>query len=115
MASIKEHNQLLKVVFDGSKHLNHVLSSDEIKKMTMIESKYPLSRLPVCGHCEKLAYWHHGGQAYCPSCGTYTRQPITYANYLASGYDVDATGNTARHVLAREQTKRALIIPNYGE
>jgi hypothetical protein len=115
LASVAEHNQLLKVCFDGNKHLKHVMTSNEIHKMTLIEEKYPLSRLPVCGGCEKLAYWHHNHTAYCPSCGTITKVPITYASYLASGYDVDATGNTARMVLEKERSKRSLIIRNFGE
>lgn len=115
MASVAEHNQLIKVCFDGSKHLNHVMSAEEIKNLAVIEDRYPLTRLPVCGHCERLGLWHHGGQAYCPSCGTYTRRPITYAQYLASGYDVDATGATAKLVLEQERSKRALILPDYGE
>ena len=115
MASIKDHNQLIKVVFDGNKHLNHVLDNDQIRKMTMIEDKYPMSRLPVCGGCERLGFWDRGGQAYCPSCGTYTKRPITYSQYLASGYDVDATGKTAKLVLEHERSKRSVVLPDYGE
>lgn len=115
MASVLEHNQLIKICFDGSKHLKHVMTSEEIKKLSIIEGKYPMTRLPVCGSCEKLAYWHKNGTAYCPSCGTITKSPITYAQYLASGYDVDATGQTARMALETERSKRAVILPEYGE
>jgi len=112
LASIKEHNQLIKVVFDGNKHLNHVLSSQEINKMTMLEERYPLTKLPVCGHCEKLGYWNRNGTAYCPSCGTYTKKPITYSSYLASGYDTD--GTLAKWMVNIDKNKRS-ILPDYGE
>ena len=37
---------------------------------------------PVCNHCERPAAWHIGGTAYCFSCGTTTKEPITVARYL---------------------------------
>ena len=113
MASIKEHNQLIKIVFNGNSHLKHVMSSEQIKQMTLIEGRYPLTRLPVCGHCEKLAHWYRGGQAYCPNCGTYTKNPVTYASYLASGYDID--GTTAKWMLDTEKKLRNKVLPDYGE
>jgi len=113
VADIKTHNNLIKVVFDGNKHLKHVMSSKQIKKITVYENSYPLTRLPVCGHCEKLAYWNKGGTAYCPTCGTYTKKPITYATYLASGYDIDET--TCRWRLQQEKEKRKKALPAYGE
>ena len=108
--NVQEHNQLMKVVFNGNKHLQHVLTSDQIMKLTMIENRYPLTRMPVCGHCEKLAYWNKES-AYCPSCGTYTKSPVTYSNYLAMGYDVD--NGIANKMM--ELDKRRRLLPDYGE
>lgn len=115
MATIEQHNNLFKCVFDGSKHLKHVLDSKEINKLAMIEKRYPVTRLPVCGHCEKLAYWHHNHTAWCPKCGTYTMKPITYSDYLASGFDTD--GVTARRMLdfEKKRKRRNRILPAYGE
>ena len=115
----QEQNELIKICFNGNKHLKHVLSSDEINNMTMIENRFPLSKLPVCGHCEKLALWGKGMSAVCRSCGTITQVPITYATYLASGYDVDATGHTAKRVLKTEEelmpvNQRILILPDFS-
>lgn len=110
---IAEHNNLIKVVFDGSKHLKHIMSAEQAAKVSAIEGRYPLSRMPVCGHCEKIGLWHRGGTAYCPVCGTYTKHPITYSTYLASGYDIDKT--TARWMLEKEQNKRKKVLPNFGE
>ena len=108
--NVQEHNQLMKVVFDGNKHLKHILTSDQIRKLTLLENRYPLTRMPVCGHCEKLAYWNKEN-AYCPSCGTYTKHPVTYSNYLAMGYDVE-TGIASKMM---ELNKRRQILPDYGE
>lgn len=113
MATIGQHNNsLIKVILNGSKHLKHVLTSKEIVKMSLIEKSYPLSRLPVCGHCEKLAYWHTGGQAWCPKCGTYTKKPFTYADYLACGFDIDSSCATSRAMLEYER-KRRKKLPVY--
>lgn len=113
MATISEHNQLLKVVLDGSKHLKHVLTNETVRTMTMLEGRYPLTRLPVCGHCEKLALWGPGGVGVCQTCGTITKRPVTYAEYLASGYDIDETGETARRALQEQKEVRGLILPKY--
>lgn len=114
LATIKEHNNLIKICFDGSKHLNHVLSNEEVKKMTLIESRFPLTKLPVCGHCEQLAMWSRNGTAACRNCGTITKNPITYSSYLASGYDIDATGQTAKNIL-EDRSRVSVILPEYGK
>lgn len=113
---IQEHNNLIKVCFDGNKHLKHVMTDSQIKNMCMIENRYPLTKLPVCGGCERLAMWSRGKQATCTHCGTITKSPITYSSYLASGYDIDPTGDTAKRVLnlEKEKMKRQLILPDYG-
>lgn len=114
MTTIGQHNQLIKICFDGSNHLKHVLSNEEIKNMTLLEERFPLTKLPVCGCCEKLAMWGKDMCGVCRSCGTITKNPMTYSNYLASGYDIDATGATAREVLNKRQIASALILPDYG-
>jgi hypothetical protein len=109
----QQHNQLIKVCFDGSKNLKHVLSMEEINRMTMIEGRFPLTKLPVCSHCERLAMWSRGMQATCTHCGTITKNPITYATYLASGFDVDTTGATAKSVMQASESMREKILPQY--
>lgn len=113
---IKNHNKLIKMSLGHNKHLNHVMTSGEIRKVTAIENSYPLTRMPVCNHCEKLAYWNHGG-AWCPSCGTYTKTPITYSSYLASGFDIETGTGTKVGIAKRmmELNKRKKILPDYGE
>lgn len=100
--SVAKHHNILKVVFDGNKHLKHVLSDEDIRQMTLIENRFPLSKLPVCGHCEKLGLWSKGIKGepvgICRVCGTITKHPITYSTYLASKMDVDSTGDTFRRM-----------------
>lgn len=112
MATTTQHNNLVKICFDGNKHLKHVLSNSEIAQMTLIENRFPLTKLPVCGGCEGLALWSRNKTATCRKCGTITQNPITYSSYLASGYDVDATGKTAKTVLKAEENMRA-SLPEY--
>lgn len=98
--STYKHHEIIKIVFGGNKHFKHVLSNDEIAQMTLVENRFPLTKLPVCGHCEKLGLWSKGVNkepiGVCKSCGAITKQPITYSTYLASKMDVDKTGDTFR-------------------
>jgi hypothetical protein len=122
MASNHQHNQLIKIVFDGNKHLKHVLSDDQIKQMTMIEGRWPLTKSPVCGHCERLGLWHKDSVTgkpvgVCRTCGTITKSPVTYASYLASGMDVDETGHTFRAVdgasRRKDKQNREIYLPDF--
>jgi hypothetical protein len=120
MATPGEHNQIIKYVFEGNKHLKHVLSDQEILDLTMIEQRFPLTKLPVCGHCERLGLWHKGTNGkpvgYCKTCGTITKKPVTYATYLASKMDVDQTGDTFRKMLLVDRQvddyKRMVYLPD---
>lgn len=106
----KEHNNLIYKCYKGNPHLKHVLLSEDIQKMTMIEGRFPLTKLPVCSHCESLGLWHHDSQdneiGVCTKCGTYTKFPMTYSEYLATGYDVDKTGETFRNMFESEKETR---------
>lgn len=118
-----KHNKLIKVLFDGNKHLNHVLNDQEILDMTMIESRFPLTKLPVCGHCEALGLWTKDSVTqkpigYCKKCSTYTRKPLTYSSYLASGYDIDKTGHNFRRMDTVEKKRgdyvREVYLPDFS-
>lgn len=79
--------------------------------MTVLEGRYPISRLPVCPRCEGLAMWGHGGQGICTKCGTIDRDPVTLSEYMTKGYDIDQTGIT-RH--EKEDLKnRIFYLPDY--
>lgn len=119
---VKDHNKIIYKCYDGNPHLKHVLTVDDINKMTMIEGRFPLTKLPVCSHCEKLGMWHKDSLGrvvgVCVSCGTYTKNPMTYSEYLATGYDVDKTGDTFIRTLKKDREQRKknelLYLPNYN-
>lgn len=122
MASDLEHNNIIKYVFNGNKHLKHVLSDKDILDMTVIEGRFPLTKLPVCGHCEKLGLWTKDvltdkPMGYCKSCGTYTRDAITYSTYLASKMDIDETGDSFRRMALvdrnLEDINRMVYLPDF--
>ena len=111
MATIDQHNQIMKVNFGHSKHFKHILTNDDIRRMTVVEGRYPISRLPVCAGCEQVAYWGHGGQGVCPDCGTITKNPITLSEYMVKGYDIDKTGYGRD--TAPEMQVRDVLLPEY--
>jgi hypothetical protein len=120
--STKKHHDIIKVIFNGNKHLKHVLSSEEVRQLTLVENRFPLTKLPVCGHCEKLGLWSKDSITkrpigVCKSCGSITQQPITYSTYLASKMDVDPTGDTFKRMLVTERKidnyKRAVYLHKF--
>lgn len=122
MNSTLKHNHIIKYCFDGNKHLQKVLSDKQILDMTVTEGRFPFTKLPVCGGCESLGLWHKDPLTsepvgICRKCGTVTKKPITYSTYLATGYDVDTTGDTFRRMLLAErkldENKRKLILPDF--
>lgn len=123
MATVEQHNKLINIVFNGNKHLKHVLSDEDIKQMTLIEGRFPLTKLPVCGHCEKLGLWHRDAYnrkivGVCRTCGTITKNPVTYSTYLASRMDVDETGDTFRSMATvdkhRDLAARLVYLPDFN-
>lgn len=114
---IKAHNKLMAIVFGNTKYFNHIMQDDEIRTMTMLEGSCPVTRQPVCGRCEQLALWHKiNGEpvGICKKCGTITKNPVTYATYLASGFDIDPTGMTAREALKHRKVMVENYVPDYG-
>lgn len=96
MASIEQHNNLLKCMVGGQNHFRHILTNDRIREMTIKENRYPITRLPVCEHCERLAMWSkniNGERVGVCKCGTVTANPMRYSEYLMNGYDIDRTNN----------------------
>lgn len=88
----KKLNKIYTCIAGERLHGRHFLTGDLVRKMTLIENRYPLAKLPMCGRCEKAALWtgtEDGGMAgYCEECGTTTTNPITYAEYLSQGHDL---------------------------
>ncbi|MGL6281819.1 MAG: hypothetical protein ACRC2J_05380, partial [Microcoleaceae cyanobacterium] len=82
----------------------------DIVQMCLIEGRFPLTKLPVCGHCEMLALWHRDPLTQkiigvCKSCGAITKNPVSYSTYLASKMDVDQTGDTFRKMAILDKNR----------
>lgn len=119
---VKEHNNLIYKCYEGNPHIKHILLNDDINRIAMIEGRFPLTKFPVCSHCESLGLWHTDKNnkevCVCTKCGTYTKNPMTYSEYLATGYDVDKTGETFRNTLKKDRDlrkrKELLYLPEYN-
>jgi hypothetical protein len=118
-----EHNQFICHQFDNNKHLKHVLTTEEITKMCVIEGRFPLTKLPVCVRCERLGLWHKDEitkkpVGVCKACGTITHSPKTYSTYLAQGMDIDKTGDSFRRMAIvdkkKEAYKRLVWLPDFS-
>lgn len=89
-------NRILKMTSGGTKHAKKVLTDEQIYTVCGISIKIPLISQPMCEHCENIGIWDWDkdmfGQevvyCYCQKCGTLTKNPITYGEYMAMGYDL---------------------------
>lgn len=85
-------NRIYKCISGDKPHYKHFLTGPMVRKMTVIENRYPITQLPVCGYCEKAAMWTKNAAnqmvGWCENCGTTTDKPITYSEYLLRGEDL---------------------------
>lgn len=116
-----DHNKLILKCYEGNPHLKHILTNDDINRMALIEGTYPITKFPVCSHCERLGLWtKYGGHVagWCEYCGTYTKNAMSYSEYLTKGYDVDETGDTFRRMLKvdreRRERNKLLYLPEWN-
>jgi hypothetical protein len=93
MATIAQHNKLMKVMLGAGSHYKHILTNDAVARITNMENRFAMSKMPVCASCERLGLWHTGHTCYCKVCGTVTQNPITLAEYSVQGYDMDKRGS----------------------
>lgn len=99
------------------KYLGHALRTERMKKF-ILNNWYFILKMPVCSHCETLAFWHKDGNeavAYCPKCGTTTRNPIAMGAFLEQGHHVDKTiHEDAKPILDGEKVD-AVVEVNAGD
>lgn len=90
--NIQRVNHIYACMNGGSLHARKVFTNDLVQRMSIIENRYPVAKLPMCERCERAALWHHNekgeGVGYCKMCGTTTVNPMTYGEYLAQGEDL---------------------------
>ncbi len=106
-----EQNDFLFKVMHDQKHMKHILTQKDIKQMAFVEARYPVAKLPVCSHCERLAMWGTNGIAVCTHCGTTTLKPITLAEYYVKGYDLDGATGEDKAQVKHERIAREILLP----
>lgn len=108
---IKHNDDLIRVMSD-QKHMKHILTQEHIDQMVRVEARYPISKLPVCGHCERLALWGDKGTAHCLHCGTVTLKAVPLSEYYAAGYDLDGATGEDRSQVRHEKNARKILLPD---
>ena len=111
----KINDDILKIS-TNDKHMKHILTNKRVEEMTMVQKVFPITGLPVCGHCEGLGFWgkvkvgnNMGTKTgTCWMCGTVTLNPVTYGEYLVAGYDLPDRMSFEEKEEIR--TKRAVAI-----
>ena len=94
--NIKKSNLLVLEMTGGSAHTRRTLTKGDIYKIRDVEIAVPIVSQPVCERCERICMWDSTVDmwnqiipiAYCDSCGTTTKKPMTYGEYLANGHDI---------------------------
>ena len=92
-------NNFIKIFTGGTKHNRRLLTNNDIYKIHGVECHVPIIRQPICEHCERVVMWDWTTDmlgrevplARCSYCGTITKNPMTYGEYLANGYDIPET------------------------
>ena len=95
---IRDHNNFVKFFTGGTNHNRRLLTNNDIYKIHGVEVHVPIIKQPICEHCERIVMWDwekdmFGREvplAVCSYCGTITKNPMTYGEYLANGYDIPA-------------------------
>lgn len=94
--SIRRSNNLIKIFTGGTSHNRRLLTNNDIMKIHDVEIQVPIISQPVCEHCERIVLWSHTRGKFgetiplgiCSYCGTITKNPMTYGEWLAAGHDI---------------------------
>ena len=93
-----ETNKIIAKWVGGTVHAKRAENDGDRLKIAQVETQVELIKQPICERCERLGLWDKEigifGQlvplCYCLECGTITKNPLTYGEYLANGYDIPA-------------------------
>ena len=94
-----KENNFIKIYTGGTKHNRRMMSEKDVFTIQGVMHQVPLIAQPICEHCERLGIWDWDidmwGKprplCFCETCGTITKNPLTYGEYLANGYDIPST------------------------
>lgn len=86
----EQTNPRLMAKMMAEKHLLHAMKNKRMK-VFLTFGGYDIWEMPICGKCEKIAWWDKGGKAVCsdPKCGHVTDNPITFGQFYEMGYHTD--------------------------
>lgn len=96
MSEIHRQNKFIAYYTGGTKHSERAKNDEERLKIRGVETQIPLISQPICEHCERLCLWDQERGMFgnivhlgvCTECGGITKNPLTYGEYLANGYDI---------------------------
>lgn len=97
--SILNSNNFVKFYTGGTTHNRRLLTNNDIYKIAGVEVQVPIIKQPICEHCERICIWSKTTDMFgktvplgiCTYCGTRTKNPLTYGEFLANGYDIPIT------------------------
>jgi hypothetical protein len=114
VADIKEANERLARALGGEKHFKHAVT-ERFRQFLLREGGFDLYNMPVCPHCERLAWWDKGGGGYCPRCGRFEPPVVTFGEFYESDYHTDRiTHPRAPVVVDREAAEPERVATVYG-
>ena len=98
ISSLRENN-FIKIYTGGTNHNRRMMSEKDVYTIAGVMHEVPLISQPICEHCERLGIWDWDYDMWgkprplcqCETCGTITKHPMTYGEYLANGHDIPST------------------------
>jgi hypothetical protein len=96
---IRKSNNLIKIFTGGTSHNRRLLTNNDIMTIHNVEVHVPIISQPICEHCERIVIWSQTRGTFgeviplgmCKYCGTITKNPMTYGEWLAAGHDIPNT------------------------
>jgi hypothetical protein len=98
------------------KHLLHAMANKRMR-VFLTYGGYDIWEMPICGKCEKIAWWDKGGKAVCsdPKCGHVTEKPITFGQFYEMGYHTDRSVHRDAPFYVDRQKADGVVAVTAGE
>ena len=104
---LKDANRIAAQTLGDEKHFQHALPPGPMRDMLLRRFGFDVWQMPICGHCERIAYWDKDEtgtpRATCRYCGGHTVHPLTVQQYYEARYHTDATLNPDAPMYADRQ------------
>lgn len=117
---ISKQNKLIAYYTGGTNHAKRAKNDVERLQIAKVESQFPLISQPICERCERIGLWDKEYSIFgtmtplcqCLECGAITKNPLTFGEYLANGYDLPAHMSEANREIAIKARKTLNMIMN---